>query len=284
LTQFDKIRKIELKETPALQIIGSIKAVNLIETLKDVKTDILNIPRIRFSKRGVHKIYVEYTGKDITMKNKFYYDGTNLKNPIDLTNLNPMELYEIYYSPVGCTITDDEGIIKYQKGSSDKFLPNSGFVLDLHNYPKDVLKLTEDNLSFYEVLVNYHKNDITGEEFGKFSVEETEEYIAKDMEYNSVVIGNGVIAEFMLSQQVIEYSYELEHPDVKGLRAKYDRLLEEYRQFITDIEPEIEKGNSVQIKKFEQDTKKNLQNVKNAYTTLVVALEKALMEDYMIGG
>jgi nucleoid DNA-binding protein len=195
-----------------------------------------------------------------------------------------MELYEIYYSSVGCTITDDEGIIKYQKGSSDKFVPNSGYVLDLHNYPEDVLELTEDNLSFYEVLVNYHKNEITGEEFGKFSVEETEEYIAKDMKYSSVVIGNGVIAEFMLSQQVIEYSYELEHPDVKGLRAEYDCLLEEYRQFITDIESEIKKGDSIQIKEFEQEVKEKLQNLKNAYTTLVIALEKALMEDYMIGG
>ena len=279
-TQFDKIRKISLKEIPALQLIGNaywkykaegdkLTQINIIESLRDIKTEILNISKIRFTKRAIHKIYTPYTGKKPTINSSFYSVGDSVdeKYRVNLSELNKMELYEIYYNTYGCEkVVNENGVItyptEYRKNGKTFKVDELNLLYDGYNSPK---ALISNNFNLYDININH----------SIINLETSEEYTAKDLGFSYVSIGDGIVAELTLSEQIIDYSYEFDHPEVKDLRADYDNALDLYLSGITT-------DHIVQGEYYNDD--KFLLDLKERYSNLITVLTKALVEDYTIGG
>ena len=286
LTDFDDIRAIHLVETPARQIIGNTywnsgrpdasEYINIVKALQDVKTEIVNIPKARFIKRGVHKIYVQHDGNkgNYSINSTYYSNGNSIdeKYRINLSNLEELSLYEIHYSAYGCDIIteridnrdeyEDAGIyptpsskIIYRKNGKE-FEPYTGFY-----YDPQYNSIIEDSFDIYDVNVNGNY----------FNIEDTEEREIKDFDYNYITIGDGVIAELTVLSQVLDYSYEFEHAVVAPLRQSYDLAYDLYQSNIVS-------------KDYSGSLKNDLISLKETYKKLIEALERAIIEDYTTGG
>lgn len=191
-TDFDKIKAITVKEIPAIQIIG--KNENIIDYFEDEKTKISNIVKVKFTKRGIHKIYIPY-GQPINNNSIFYINGYSINDEykIDLSKLDPLSLYEIHYSSIGIDkITDEDGIITYYK-DENIFIPFSGMYYDAYHNT-----IINDNNNLFDIQIN--------NEF--INLQETEEKIVKNIDFKQLAINAGIIAELMLFLQVVEYSNE----------------------------------------------------------------------------
>lgn len=266
-TSFDDVRAINLVENPLMQIVGNaywrndkddlITSINLIEMLRDVKTEVIGVPIAKFSKRGIHKLYTPYTGEDITINSSFYLNGhsTHTDHRVNLADLDKLCLYEIHYSSVGCDISDEDGTITYHKDGKS-FLPYTE-----QYYDPQYNELIEDSFDLFEVNVNHNY----------FNLDDIEERIIKDFDYSYISIGDGVIVEMTVLTQVMEYSYEFEHEIVAPLRATYDRLYKVYQSNVTNPS-------------YSGDIDDDLTKLKMAYKAMVKALESAIIEDYTQGG
>ena len=286
-TDFDDIKNIRLVENPVVQFIGNPywdfeedKKINLIEYLTDIKTEIVNIPIARFTKRGVHKLYIpfgedvkiildELTGKvNSELSTSFYSNGNSFDEQylVDLNELDKLSLYEIHYSAVGCKITTekilppedvpnypayDTKIIYHKEGYPSKE-PYTYFYWD----PQHSL-LIEDSFDLFDINVNQNW----------FNIKETEEREIKDFKYDYIQIGDGVIAELTVMQQVIDFSYEYNQDDVMLLKKEYEELYNQYQKNIVDIN-------------YNGDLDNDLKQVKAKYKELIKSIEKAIEEDY----
>lgn len=235
-SDFDKIKKIRMVENPALQFIGNSYwrnknnppvFINIIDSLADVKTKVVSIPKVRFYKREIGRIFVRHDGDDgvFDVNSKFYATDSSIdsSNLIDLNSLDKLSLYEVYYSKVGCTITDELGqkIYHYNGVSFPPYTkkyydPTYGFI--------------DDKLSVFDINVN-----------NKYiNLKETEEMEVKYVDYSYLEIGDGIIAELSVIQQVIDYAYEFEEASLKGLRKDYDDAYNLYMKEVVnpDCKPE----------------------------------------------
>lgn len=334
LTDFDDIRAIHLVETPVKQIIGNTywnsnkpdasEYINIVNALQDVKTEIVNIPKARFIKRGVHKIYVEHDGDkgNYNLSSTYYSNGNSIdeKYKIELSNLEELSLYEIHYSSYGCDIVTQrsnnkdeyieelknkevqekeeiynnmvltqvekdkkiaEIIKKYQEkiayitkeiiyptpdskviyrkkveGKIVEFEPYTGYY-----YDPQYNSIIEDSFDIYDININGNY----------FNIEDTEEREIKDFDYSYITIGDGVIAELTILSQVLDYSYEFEHEVVAPLRQSYDLAYGLYQSNVVN-------------KDYNGSLKNDLISLKETYKKLTKALERAIIEDYTIGG
>ena len=221
-TQFDEIRAIKLYENPCQQIIGNSYwndlsiSPNLVEALQCAKTKIGDIPYVRFTKRGVHKIYVNSSEGTPTVNSQFYINGMSYNDEykINLNDLDKLSLYEIHYSAVGCTIADRDGEIYYIKDDT-VFKPYTETYYDpQHNI------IIEDSFEMFNIQIN---NEY-------FNLEETEEYTLKNFDLLNIKIGDGIIAELSILFQQVDYSYELNIPSIKALRTEFDAAYEAYQR------------------------------------------------------
>ena len=290
LTDFDDIRAIHLVETPVRQIIGNTywnsgtpdasEYINIVKALQDVKTEIVNIPKARFVKRGVHKIYVQHDGDkgSYNLNSIFYSNGNSIDNKyrIELSDLEELSLYEIHYSAYGCDIItqridnrdeyEDDNIyptpgskIIYRKKIGDKIVEFEPYTGDY--YDPQYNSIIEDSFDIFDVNVNGNY----------FNIEDTEEREIKDFEYNYISIGDGVIAELTVLSQVLDYSYEFEHTVVAPLRQSYDLAYNLYQSNV------VNSG-------YDGSLRDDLISLKEAYKKLTEALEQAIIEDYTTGG
>lgn len=275
-TSFDDIRNMVMEEIPAQQFIGNSntrsKDFNLIDEINDVKTKIVNIPEIRFTKRKIQKIYVRYDEVDQergpTRLNKYYINGysTSPEYLVKLypnKDLEPLSLYEIYYSAVDFNIVDVEGVLKYERNG--EIIDQSAHVFydPYHDILHQYIGTISTNLNQFLVEINGENIDLT----------ETEERIIKGVEpITSIRMGYGVIADMTYYRQTMEYSFEYEHEVVAPLRKKYDRLLAQLQNCIVDYKPGAQNPENLLIE------------VKSAYADLIAALEVAIEEKYTQGG
>lgn len=290
LTDFDDIRAIHLVETPARQIIGNTywnsgtpdasEYINIVKALQDVKTEIVNIPKARFIKRGVHKIYVQHDGDKgrYNLNSTFYSNGNSIDNKyrIELSDLEELSLYEIHYSAYGCDIitqridnrdeyedvniypTPDSKII-YRKKVGERMVEFEPYTGDY--YDPQYNSIIEDSFDIFDVNVNGNY----------FNIEDTEEREIKDFDYNYISIGDGVIAELTVLSQVLDYSYEFDHAIVAPLRQSYDLAYNLYQSNVVNSN-------------YDGSLKDDLISLKEAYKKLTKALEQAIIEDYTTGG
>lgn len=263
ITDFDKVRGIILQDVPAHQFIGDSYwadgQVNIINNIKDIKTEIVDIPFTRFYKRGVHKIYTSRkTNKDISLKKNFYLEGDNFNHKVTLSNLEKTSLYKIYWSKEDYNMKDINGEI-YYFDDEETFLPYSEYYYDPISD-----KIIEDSYNIYNIIINSGKHE-------PINIEDTEEYEAKGLIYDYISIGDGVIAELTYLKQTMEYSYEFDNPEVVKKRKAYDKILQKYLD-------------NIENPKSTQDNAALLKSVKAAYKELLDALTLAIIEDQTHGG
>lgn len=278
-TSFDDIRAIALQEYPALQIIGNCFwekekiTDNIIEALEDIKRKIVSIPVARLTKREVNKIYTPYIeGNEITKESKFYINNNSLddKYLIDLTTLDPLSLYEVHYSAVGCDVfyyhADEDGnIIKktvYNKNGQEFYPYTEQYYDPYHD------EFIEDSYDIFDVEIGLRGKDKDTHEF--INLKETEEQTLKKLEYSYLRTGDGILTELMVFLQDMEYSFETEHEKIAPLRKEYDNLYSEIQTKLTTI------GGNV--------TTEDYKNMKQAYKKLIMALDEIVKEKYKQGG
>lgn len=281
-TRFDDVRAIDLVEYPILQIVGNSywknaeegvsTSINIIDMIRDVKTEVVGIPIAKFTKRGVHKIYTPYTGEAITENSIFYSNGNSISNEykITLNTLDKLSLFEIHYSAVNCDkIIDKDGILTYIKDGVE-FLPNTNLyyepqgnkILDKNNKnPNDEKDDNIQCLKLFEVKINDNY----------INLEDTEERTIKDFDYSYISIGDGIIAELTVLTQVMVYSYEYEHEEVVKLKKDYENERDKYLKNI--VNPS-----------YSGNLDEDLIKVRQKYKLMVDTLEKAIVEDYTQGG
>lgn len=281
-TRFDDIEAINLIEYPVLQIVGNSywknvpegvsTSINIIDMLKDVKTEVIGIPIAKFTKRGVHKIYTPYTGEAITENSIFYSNGNSISNEykITLNTLDKLSLFEIHYSTVNCDkIIDKDGVLTYIKDGVE-FLPNTNLyyepqgnkILDKNNKdPNDKNEDTIRRLKLFEIKINDNY----------INLEDTEEKTIKDFNYSYISIGDGIIAELTVITQVMVYSYEYKHEKVAKFKKDYEDKRNKYLKNI--VNPN-----------YSGNLDEDLIEVKQLYKLMVDALDKAIIEDYTRGG
>lgn len=266
-TQFDKIRGIYLKEIPLRQYIGGVFGEDILYKIRDIKTEILNIAKIRFDKRNIHKIYTPYPFNE---NNKFYSSATENPNAsedksISLADLNKTELYEICYNVYGLDSRDENGVIKYSKNGKtftiDEGIPFYNSATGTYEtkkafYDPATHKFIEKNFDCFNFSINNNT----------MNIEDIEEYIAKGIKIDSVSIGPGVIAEITMTQQIIEYSYELDHPRVIDSYNTYKTYLDNY------------------MANLGKQNENTLNVLNNYYKKFISVLAFTLAEDYTIGG
>lgn len=266
ITEFDKISALTFKDVPVEQYVSSsflLKNEDLLGVIKDIKTDINEIIKIKFLKRGVFKIYTPFA-EDISA-NAQYYQDAHMLQPITLNSLDSMNLYQIYWTlPAGYVVkTDIDGNIKYVKNyqTGPEMEPYSGYYYDPSlnpNDPKDNLFI-EDSYDLFEININD----------GQFmNISETEEYEAKGMNFISVRFGDGVIAEITYTKQITDYACETTNPTVAAARKAYDTI---YQQLI-----DYREGRS-------PSPAITSKQVHEKYKNLCEAVEKAVLEE-ILGG
>lgn len=276
-TEFDDIRAINLVENPCRQIVGNTywklgggsSYINLIKALQDVKTEVVGIPKIRFIKRGVHKIYAKYEhGKTITESTTFYTNGnsTAIEYVLDKTKLDPLSLYEIHYSTVGLRVKDSRVHPNLNQDLTYEYVVDGKVVKEIKPYTETYYdpqykKIIEDSFDLFDICINQNW----------INIEDTEEREIKDFDFKYISMGDGVMCEMILLTQVLDYAYEFEDEKVAPLRKAYD---EAYKVYLTNVESKLYNGN------LDQD----LLELKELYKRLLVAVELAIVERYTEGG
>lgn len=272
-SNFDKVRGMKMIENPARQFIGNKywywtdQKINLIEHLTDVKTKLVAIPRITFYKRAIHPIYVEYNGttEGFNATSIFYSVGnsTASQHRINLKDLDQLSLYEVRYSSVGCTILDNG---MYEKNGK-QFSPNSGKVIDImwRSSGQYTFLSIANNFSLFNINVNGSVFNIADDLDEKMTL--------KNMVFDYVSIGDGIIAEAEIAQQVIEYAYETEDAEIRQLYNNYQTLLDKYQKKVIDTNANAD-----------LELKDDLYTLKYAYEKLVNALTERILLEFDMEG
>lgn len=264
-TSFDYVRNMELEVVPAHQFIGLPAHVNIVDLISDKKTKILNISRIQFIKRKVHKIYIEYSDNadlnpETLLNQNFYINGYSRDNNyiINLEDLEQLNLYEIYYSTVGLNVFDDNGKMKYEKNGKT-IEPFTGYIYDPYT---SLVSNSIENKNMFSAQVNNEFIDLS----------EIEERTIKGLEgIETISSGLGVLVELTYYKQTMDYSFEYEYPEVVSLRKNYDTLLNQLKKEIVNPNSTV-------------DLDMLSRNVKLAYQRLIEKLDMVIQEKYTQGG
>lgn len=229
---FEQITDMSSKDYPAVQFIGN-KVLNndlnhnLLDTLGDIRTTVLHYYYIRFFKRELRTLFVEYPSGGYStleqlrdyLKNVdcFYSDGEGVDGSRIwrefLLKEDDFNLYEIRFLRSPNTISY-AGELYYIDKDNNKYRPKTGFVLDCAAQAV----LNQDS-SLFTIRAN-----------GEYlSIEETEELVLpKDFEPKDIGFGAGVVCELGYQTQITTYNFESTNETVKYAKEKYEKSLATY--------------------------------------------------------
>lgn len=231
-TPFDDVLDLSIEKIPVYQYIGTqiindetLTSIDILEDLQDIKTIILNIPWIRFSKREAHKIFAKNFDINKLSETTFYTDDLSVipeNNSTQISNLSilePLSLYKIYHSAEGKDIIyTDEGI-KYRDANDSENLiePYTGYYYDP---VRD--KIIEDKYEIYDIKINGDTDTI--------NLKDGEEKEYRNVDFHSIIIGDGILVEMCLINQILEYAQEKDN-DIASLKNDYLTELNSGTQF-----------------------------------------------------
>ena len=225
---FSTIVNVEVEDVPCRQSIGEeymLKGDDLIDSLTDTRTHILQIPFGRFIKRHVEDIFVSQENPndvraDLFNQYKFYSD-MDARHAI--TSYNPMYLYQVRCRRADSKYLNFRNEGYYVDANQENFAPYTDFIID-GSHPNKLIPIADD---IFNVEIGDEVIDL----------DETEKYTLKDINNYSLKIRPhlGVISEISYSQQIAKYSFEEEEESSNSIYKKvydaktaYDELYTKY--------------------------------------------------------
>lgn len=330
-TNFDDIRAIHLVETPVQQIIGNtywgngnFEYINIIKALQDVKTEIVNIPKIKFVKRGIHKIYVQHDGNEgqYNLSSTFYSNGNSIDDryKINLNDLDKLSLYEIHYSSYGCDIMTQRTYNKdeYIADLNEKMASETEEVMkdeklsgaEKLNKIKDIEKKYQEKIKYIEEEIIYPTpgSKITYRKKVGDKVIEFEPYsgVYYDPQYKAIIEDSFDIFNVNVNGNYFNIE-DTEEREIKDFNYNYisigdgviaeltllTQVLDYSYEFDHEIVSSARKAYDEAYKLHQSNIvsgvyngslEEDLFDLKKKYKRLLEVLEAAIIEDYTMGG
>lgn len=275
ISVFGTVMDIDIKDYPARQFIGKAYQTkefnpNLLDYIKDVRTEVLKIAMARFEARHVIEVYDDIVLKDDEVytpdiERPLYLD-MDCTIPIQLSELDDLYMYRIRLRR-----SDYKGyVLKKHAGTSNAsqklyIFKGEGIYIDANNstfapytdycvdgYSKKILPFNDD----------LFKLEVDGE---FISLKETERFtIGIPNEVKRIVPGEGLISELGYSTQIITYTFDTQDEATYNARASYLTALALYESYRVDVSRDPEE--IAQAKK----------DMENAYVLYINALSQAI--------
>ena len=243
------------KEVPAFQIFGSQGSGNVMELLEDIKTTITTVYYIKAEKRPTQIIFAD-NGASVAVNNGMIdWDNSHLyfdkygREEVSLEDLDPTTLYEIYLENkenIDPDSLDPDKIQRHQDYYIDRQF--NKFFLKHGAYIDNGKVIAEENYSTKLKIID-NSNDI--------DLNETEDFIIKNVKPQKLEIGSGLIATIGYCVSIVKYNFE-DSSEYDAAVAKYENDLANYDGT--------------------QDLDKDIAAIKTAYKNLLTTLEKQLEE------
>lgn len=267
ITMFNLVDDLTLKDVPVRQFIGTRDlggVINIYDALSDLRTEITAISMLRFEKRPVEFLYIDYDGEMPIEKyladtrNLLYFD-MDCKQPVtDLSALNELATYQLRGKRSDYTHSNLVGEQYYVDRMGNLFSPYFDYYLDGYYLVNDGIRrcypITDD---MYDIHI--------GDEI--INIAEEEKYqLAEPELFKPVMPGNGLITEVGYSSQIITYSFESTNYDVQNRSQLYQQSVDKYWRVVTaqDADP-------ISIKTAKQ-------NMRNTYRNYLNSLSNAMDE------
>lgn len=255
ISLFGTVMDITVEDVPCRQFIGTayVSGVNnnLLNYIKDVRTEVLKLSMARFEKRPVTDVYIDVAPEDFKPLEEQYtlYTDMDCKNQIPY--LEPLHLYHMRFKRGDYREFKGEGY--YIDRHTARFAPYTNYVIDgnskiVYNWSPSLFNVSID-----------------GERVNLYEIEKYK--ITIPDEITEIVPSPGIISELGYSKQIITYTFDLKDDTVLGLKMKYLSLLVNYHAM------KEREGTAEQV------IESLRLGVHFAYTEYINALVKAI-EDY----
>lgn len=237
---FDLITNVQINDVPCHRIMGNT-GDSLLANLQDIKTTILAIKYVRFSTRTSMPLYVSESEFDPHNPKtwNFYTDSNNQDyyystlrhpfgpavdandTPVELEDLAPWNIYEIYYRRQNYDYVRVPGESYYVDKVSNSMDPaykefsgRAGAYYD----PVSRLVIVDDGKVF-TINVNGEEMDLS----------QTEQFVVSGIDdYDILKAGAGVITDIGYQTQTSTYSFETNNFDIAGLKKIYTDAVNAY--------------------------------------------------------
>jgi|GEM_PF-2152846 len=300
---FGMIEEVHIEDVPIQQYVGGFPyngpgLRNYLASLEDIKTEVLHIAFMRFTKREARDIFMDIKYQDyiergdsvfmVTSDNplKFYTDMDCL-NPIEPADLDPLCLYQIRFRR-----TDYRYYYENKKDPSvylEPFIKEDHLVDRTSPYfaPYAPVYFDPITISIHPINENIYDIVIDGE---RVNIAETGHFEISDMQERKpdVRLYPGIITEISYSKQIITYSFETSDEAVKTAKNSY---LSAYNQYQSDwcggkaavvklpVPPNSPTSlNDTQLSMYRNQVKMMENLTKNTYSSFISQLNRAIRE------
>lgn len=213
---FGTVMDITVEDVPSQQFIGTSYVSglnnNLLNYIKDIRTEVLNLAMARFEKRPVADLYVDSTPENFNPINEEYIYFTDMDCKNQLSYMEPLYLYRIRFKRGDYREIKGEGY--YVDKHTTIFSPYSRYVID------------GNNKQVYDWSTSLFNLSLNGEKINLYEIEKYKVSIPDKM--TEIVPSPGIISELGYSKQIITYTFDLKDEDVLAKKVKYLSLLVNY--------------------------------------------------------
>lgn len=254
---FDKVDNISITEVPIRQFIGEHDILKEIEYVYDSgtwvrnpKIDLIKFYNLHVQKRSIEKIVEKDKGQ--------YYKDKDKTQP-----LKDQDIFTLY----ALGIWEQKQPYEDQTDNSYKPYDRFNWEFTTKHYLDFSTSLTEPaSEKVYQPFILLDGSQV--------SVEDIQDFSIKDFgKPNSLVIGNGCIAE--ASYQIREITYSIENDARYGAWEAKRNYLNALEKLRTYLEEEKDIITDTEIKDFQNTLDILIGNVKSSYTAYILALVKA---------
>jgi hypothetical protein len=277
---FNLIQRVHVEDVPCQQYIGSYPSgyytdhnfvlKNIFYLVEDVRTEVLHVAFIRFIKRDVQDVYINFTYQDYKEKPQYFteaaqrfYIDMDCTQEFDKSLMDPLAIYHLR-----CKRSDYRYYYKEQFGNGGPS-NNEQYIVDRateyfapyidYYYDPKMDRLQPITPELFDIVIDDEVVNIA----------ETGKYILKDgddIANRTILVNDGIITEMSFAKQIITYSMEtndsIGYTDLKNKKANYEYYLEKYYDAI---------GKASKLDGI-------ILQVKTAYNLYVDALDKAIKQ------
>lgn len=274
---FNLIERVHVEDVPCQQYIGEYPRViyydnakaplqDIFNMIEDVRTEVLHVAFIRFTKRDVLDVYVNTTYEEYqktgSFEGKFFYD-MDCHNPIPYEEMDKMAIYHLRHKRSDYRYYHNNNPEEFDEPAN-----NEDYIVDRTK------EYFSPYMDYYYDPTTMRTQRITPELFDiiiddeEINIFETGKYVLKaidDTYRPTIKVNGGIITEISYAKQIITYSMEnisqsKVYPNLYREKINYET---QYNSFLEAISKGLKLDNYIA-------------GVKSAYNLYVGELEKAI--------